>query len=163
MQEDSFNINNVAIRLPTRFIFTETWLLSRISERRSWSGVLPIRSPSQAWGWDEPTAESCWGVPLSPHNHFYSHSLEDKEDKDSYHDDATWYHKIKRPYVYLTEFHLLVRVKGEITVSVSGNLILRGTCVEFIRSRGQPPTRRQLRALEDYVAFTLERLVPEHW
>lgn len=76
--------------------------------------------------------------------------------------NGSCYYKIKRPYVYLTEFHLLVRVKGEITVGVSGNLILRGTYVEFIRSRGQPPTRRPLRALEDYVAFTLESLVPEH-
>ena len=73
-----------------------------------------------------------------------------------------WYHKIKRPYVYLTDFHLLVRVEGGITARGSGNLILRGTCEEFSRSRGQPPTRRPLRALEDYVAFTLESLVPEH-
>ena len=40
---------------------------------------------------------------------------------------GSWHHEIRRPCVDAVEFRLLERVKDELTVSASGNHILRGT------------------------------------
>ena len=57
---------------------------------------------------------------------------------------GNWHLVVKRPGVDLTEFRLLERVKDELAVSASGNLILRGTTHSYPKessgTRGQPST-----------------------
>ena len=47
---------------------------------------------------------------------------------------GSWHHEIRRPCVDAVEFRLLERVKDELTVSASGNLILRGTRIVVPKS-----------------------------
>ena len=66
-------------------------------------------------------------------------ALKTREIETATQDDATlqavaetivkgsWHHEISRPRVDAVEFRLLERVKDELTVSASGNLVLRGT------------------------------------
>ena len=42
---------------------------------------------------------------------------------------GSWHHVVKRPCINIAEFWLLEKLKDELTVSTSGNLILRGTCM----------------------------------
>ena len=47
---------------------------------------------------------------------------------------GSWHHEIRRPCVDAIEFRLLERVKDELTVSASGNLILHGTRIVVLKS-----------------------------
>ena len=47
---------------------------------------------------------------------------------------GNWHYVAKRPCVDTAEFHLLEKVKDELTVSASGNLILRGTRIVIPKS-----------------------------
>ena len=47
---------------------------------------------------------------------------------------GSWHHEIKRLCVDAVEFRLLEKVKDELTVSESGNLILRGTRIVVPKS-----------------------------
>ena len=47
---------------------------------------------------------------------------------------GSWHHEIRRPCVDAVEFRLLERLKNELTVSVSGKFILRGTRIVVPKS-----------------------------
>ena len=47
---------------------------------------------------------------------------------------GNWHDAVKRPHVDASDFRLLERVKDELTVSASGNLILRGTRIVIPKS-----------------------------